>query len=246
MAPGKELHFFDRNFHKGLEWYQSLFAGADREIQLGEATPNYVNEPAAIRRLADTLPSARLLLSLRDPVERAYSHYWHNRSRGKEPLSWDEALKAEPGRVAIDEINRAWFSYAARGDYMDQIEEVLRYFPVEALHVEIAEEMQANPRDALGRIFKFLQVDDDFVPEQTDNKVNAYVEFRSLRVRDATKGLPKLWAAPINRLNARTRREYPKMAAATRSRLEARYAEGNQRLAEFLDRKSEIWPRGTN
>jgi Sulfotransferase domain len=242
MAPGKELHFFDHHFDKGVDWYRSLFADAGSELQLGEATPNYLHEPAAIQRIASTLPQVRLLLSLRNPVDRAYSHYWHNRSRGKESLSFEDALAAEATRTSGGDADRAWFSYASRGDYFEQIEEVMRHFPRTALHVEIAEEMQADPQQSLERIFRFIEVDDRFHPAMIDRKVNAYVEFRSVRLRRFTKRLPSGIAVPINRLNARTNQEYTPMDPSTRSRLEARYADGNHGLAQFLRRDPPLWP----
>ena len=241
VAPGKELHFFDRYYDKGLDWYRSLFAGSTTESQVGEATPNYLHEPLALRRIAKTLPQAHLLISLRDPIDRAYSHYWHNRSRGKEPLSFEEALAAEATRTGGDDIDRAWFSYASRGDYMDQIEGLLSLFPREAVHIEIAEEMQTDPATALPRIYRFLGIDDQFLPEAVDRKVNAYVEFRSVALRRLTRRLPRPLAKPLNRLNAKTGQEYPPMKPATRRMLDDRYREGNRRLAQFLGR-TEIWP----
>ena len=241
IAPGKELHYFDRNFDQGLDWYRSLFAAAESEIQLGEATPNYLHETVAIDRMAATLPGAHLLVSLRNPVDRAYSHYWHNRSRDKEPLSFEKALAAEPARTASDETNRAFFSYGSRGHYLEQILEVLRHFSRDALHIEIAEEMQADPPSALKRIYRFLGVDDGFVPSMLEDKVNAYVEFRSVGLRNATKRLPRVLARPLNRLNARTNQEYPPMDPGTRRQLEARYEADNRRLRHFLGR-DELWP----
>jgi hypothetical protein len=241
VAPSKELHFFDHHFDKGIEWYRSMFASAGKETQLGEATPNYMHEPVAIRRIAETIPSVRLLFSLRDPVDRAYSHYWHNQSRGKEPLSFNEALDAEPARTAKGGTDRAWYSYASRGFYIDQIDEVLRFFPLAAVHVEIAEEMQSDPAPSLGAIYRFLNVNDQFLPK-IDRKVNSYVEFRSLQLRRITKRLPGALAKPIGRLNARTNQEYASMDESTRGRLEAWYAESNRKLAEFLGRTDPIWP----
>ena len=243
MAPGKELHFFDRHFDRGVNWYGSLFAGVVGESAVGEATPNYVHEPVAIKRIAATIPEARLILSLRNPVDRAYSHYWHNRSRDKEHLSFEQALDAEATRTDSSEVDRAHFSYASRGQYMDQINEVLRWFPRSALLVVIAEEMQSNPRQSLSGIFKFLGVNQDFQPGSMERKVNAYVEFRSVRARNLAKRLPRILSRPINRLNATTNRKYPPMESEIRTRLETAYEVGNRELAVFLGRTSPIWPR---
>ena len=245
LAPGKELHYFDRHFDRGVNWYRSLFAGAGSESAVGEATPNYVHEPAAIQRIAATIPEVRLILSLRNPVDRAYSHYWHNRSREKEPLSFEEALDAEPVRTHSSEVDRARFSYVSRGQYIDQINEVLRWFPRSSLHVVIAEEMQSEPSRSLTGIFSFLGVNERFQPESLQRKVNAYVEFRSVRARNLAKRLPRFLARPINRLNASTDNTYPPMDPGARARLEETFEASNRTLADLLGRTEELWPRWT-
>jgi len=242
LAPGKELHFFDRHFGRGVDWYRSLYAAVGEERAVGEATPNYVHEPVAIQRIAATIPEVRLILLLRNPVDRAYSHYWHNRSRGRESLSFEAALDAEPSRTASSDADRARFSYASRGEYMDQIDEVLRWFPRSALHVAIAEEIQSDPSHFLADVFGFLGVDEGFQPESLGRKVNAYVEFRSLRARNLAKRLPRILARPINRLNASTDNTYPAMEPKTRARLGKTFDAGNRELAGFLGRTDEIWP----
>src|ERR1051326_983405 len=87
MARAKEMHFFDSD-SKTREWYRPRFAEARRQTAVGEATPNYLYEPAAIKRMAAIVPEARLIAILRDPVDRAYSHYWQNRSLGKETMTF--------------------------------------------------------------------------------------------------------------------------------------------------------------
>lgn len=243
LAPGKELHFFDRYFDRGITWYSSLFAGADRESAVGEATPNYIHEPAAIERIAATLPEVRLILSLRNPVDRAYSHYWHNRSREKEHLTFEKALDAEPIRTASSSVDRARFSYVSRGQYLDQINQVLRWFHRSSLYVVVAEEMQSDPNQSLTGIFSFLGVNEHFQPESPERRVNAYTEFRSVRARNLAKRLPRILARPISRLNASTSNTYPPMDPDIRARLEETFEAGNRKLADFLGRTEELWPR---
>lgn len=241
MAPGKELHFFDEQFERGLGWYGSHFSAADRATSLGEATSDYVHDLVALQRISATLPTVRLILSLRNPVDRAYSHYWHNRTRGKESLSFESALEAESLRVNLSYEDRARYSYLSRGDYMVQINQVLKLFPREQLHVEIAEEMHAEPLEALGRIFDFIGTDARYRPGNLSRRVNAYTEFRSLRARQIAKRLPRLLARPLNRANAITNLNYPPMDQQTKVRLFQRYDQGARDLTEFLGRTSPIW-----
>src|SRR5437764_7156012 len=87
VAPGKELHFFDQRFDRGLDWYRDCFERAAGQRAIGEATQSYMYDAEAMTRLAVTVPKARLLAILRNPVDRAWSHYWLNRALALETLS---------------------------------------------------------------------------------------------------------------------------------------------------------------
>jgi hypothetical protein len=109
-ARRKEVNFFDVNFHRGLGWYRGQFPMLADEYYrrrlrglptiTGEASPNYMIHPLAPRRIRQVLPDVKLIALLRNPVERAYSQYQHNLRDKSEPLSFEEALKAEPERLA--------------------------------------------------------------------------------------------------------------------------------------------------
>jgi hypothetical protein len=96
-AAGKELHYFDNKYSKGVTWYRGHFSRRVRFkpwLITGEATPYYLFHPAVPDRVLETCPRAKFLVLLRDPVSRAYSHYHMMRKRDREPLSFEEALKA--------------------------------------------------------------------------------------------------------------------------------------------------------
>jgi hypothetical protein len=101
----KELHFFDTNFDRGLDWYRQQFSGADAAAAkaAGEATPTYMYDETAMSRMAETVPDARLIAILRNPVDRAYSHYWMNRSLDREDLLFPVAIETEAERLAGDD-----------------------------------------------------------------------------------------------------------------------------------------------
>ena len=132
----KETHFFDRNWTRGLDFYRRLFplqarrrARARRAggpVLTGEATTYYLLHPAVPARASAAIPDARLVVILRDPVDRAYSHYQLSVRRGREKLSFEEALDAEPERLAgaeerlladpaADVPSHRVHSYVARG-----------------------------------------------------------------------------------------------------------------------------------
>jgi hypothetical protein len=174
----KASHYFDVNHDKGWSWYRAHFPrqswmdnqrAAGRPVVVGEASPYYCFHPLAVDRIAEQLPSVRMIIVLRDPVERAWSHYSYEVARGNEDLSFADAIDAEPARLAgVEERIRAgdikddrhWrlHSYLRRGHYEEQIGAVHRLFPAEQLHVVVSEELFARPLVVMNEVFDFLGV----------------------------------------------------------------------------------------
>ena len=187
---------------------------------MGEATPDYLFHPAVPERVAATIPDVRLIVLLRNPVERAYSHYQHMRKRQAEKLSFEEAIEAEPQRLAAfddhlmkvqpDTTKEGYRrhhhhrhrAYVSRSIYADQLERWLAYFPLEQLLVLRSEDFFARPAETFAQVFAFLGVRPWEVPSHEARNVGSY--------------------APID--------------PAFRSRLEQRFAEPNARLAALLGR----------
>jgi len=165
MSQTKELHFFDRNFHRGLNWYQQQFAGTCA----GEATPYYLFHPLAAKRAASVVPGAKLIVLLREPVSRAWSHYHHVRRQGNEPLSFLDAIELEQLRLRGEvqkmeedpryfSLNHQKFSYLSRGLYADQLAHWLQFFPRDQLLVLETSALHRDPQKSLDRIAQFLGV----------------------------------------------------------------------------------------
>ena len=134
IAPlRKEVHYFDDNYRRGERWYRAHFGRAGGPGINLDSSPYYLFHPLAAQRAHQLLPDARLIVMLRDPVRRAYSHYWHERDKRRESLSFADALDAEPLRIARDAQRLAQgeidsspdhrrYSYLARGRYAEQLE----------------------------------------------------------------------------------------------------------------------------
>jgi hypothetical protein len=169
----KEVHFFDLNYEKGVDWYRSHFSiGAgkgllSRRMQTGEASPYYIFHPLVASRAFDLLPGARIIILLRDPVDRAYSHYHHEIRLGAESLSFEDAIEAENHRIgeegqrlALDSsyvsFNYQHFTYLKRGIYTDQIRCWLRYYRPEQLLILSSEQFFKNPASEYQRVLQFL------------------------------------------------------------------------------------------
>jgi sulfotransferase family protein len=179
----KEPHYFDYHHARGETWYRAWFpyvwVRALRRRRrgrflTGEASPDYIFHPHAARRAHALLPEARLIAILRDPVERAFSHHQQQVRKGREPLSFEEAIAREPERVdaplaemarddrlTVESVTR--FSYLARGRYAEQIERWIAHYPRERLLVLFSEELSKEPAETLRRAFEFLGLDADGV-----------------------------------------------------------------------------------
>ncbi len=186
MVPStaKEVHFFDVNFRRGVNWYRAHFP-FERDLQDGkrlafEASPYYLYHPRAPQRAAAVVPNAKLIAILRNPVARAYSHYWHERKRGYERLPLREAFAAEERRLELGERRLAanpfresyehrHFSYLARGRYAEQLRRWLDYYPRQQLLVLEAEELFHRPAEQMKRVTSFLGIE-DFGDGQFDAK----------------------------------------------------------------------------
>ena len=134
----KEVEFFSTRFDAGVEWYRAHFPLRRRSGRLHtfEATPDYLLHPLAAERAYRLLPEAKIIAMLREPTSRAFSHYNHNRRLGHEPLSFTDALAAEPERIAgerarllADSSYRALdlrrHGYVERGKYDEQLPEAI-------------------------------------------------------------------------------------------------------------------------
>jgi hypothetical protein len=163
----KEVHYFDLNFGRGESWYRANFGRAGQHGVNIDSSPYYLFHPQVPQRAHALVPEARLIVLLRDPVRRAYSHYWHERDKGREPLSFEDAIAAEPDRVSRDherlangEIERSeahqYFSYLARGRYAEQLERWLRVYPREQLLVLRFEDLAQEPLPVVNSSLHFL------------------------------------------------------------------------------------------
>lgn len=178
IAPSlrKETEFFTINHHRGESWYRAHFPLAmrrrlarlfGRRLITFEATPDYLLEDRAVERLHAMLPKAQIIVLLREPGERALSHYHHNVRLGQENETFARALDLEEERIAPDlaELKRdpdgralayRRFSYATRGMYADQLSRWLAVFPRDRVKILESEVFFDDPDRVLGEILEFV------------------------------------------------------------------------------------------
>jgi len=160
----KELHFFDTDRLFAVEpvdyaAYHAQFAPRPPQRLLGEVTPAYMYWPTAAERIARYNAAMRFVLVLRNPVTRAYSHWNMSRQLGREPLTFLEAVRAEPERRRSLPLERAKrFTYVERGFYAVQLKRLWSHFPLEQTLVLRSEALFDGPDDVLNRIAAFLDI----------------------------------------------------------------------------------------
>lgn len=242
VAAAKEVHYFDRNYDHGAGWYAAHFADVQGEVAIGEATPNYLYDDVALTRLAADLPGIRLVILLRDPIARAHSHYLHRVSGGGEGLSFEDAITAEPERLATgDALARAHYSYVDRGRYLRQLERVLELFPRSSVSVHLFEDLRDDPAGVFAAVAEFIGVDPTRLPDRVGQQANAYQEFRSLRLRRLASRFPKPLRDAIGRINRIDVPRYPDISPATVRRLADVYRPEREPLAALLGRDLHEW-----
>ncbi|MCA9753900.1 MAG: sulfotransferase [Gemmatimonadetes bacterium] len=159
----KEAHWFDRDedFANGTPdpaAYHRLFTpGPDTRV-VGEATPIYVYWRPCVDRIAAYNPEMRWILVLRDPVERAYSHWVMETGRGDEMLPFGQALAQEPARLTKAGGQHRHWSYVDRGRYAGQIERLFARFGRERVLVLENEDLANRHDETLARVWEFLHV----------------------------------------------------------------------------------------
>jgi hypothetical protein len=244
-ATRKEIHFFDLDYARGLDWYSRFFpsveeAGAYQWI--GEITPMYLFDPRVAQRIRNELPECRFLVSLRQPADRAYSQYGIAVRSSNEQRSFEQYLAEE------DDV-------FARGLYVEQLARYFALFPRERFLVLIFEELTAQPELALKGVAEFLGIDPGGFSAalQSVGKTNesyrpkfarAYAMAHRLGLLlgryqldgmiNAAKqvGFPALFGR---------QRESLQLDRELRDRLTARYAADIRQLEDLLDRPLSLW-----
>lgn len=231
VAPSyrKEIGYFSVDYHRGEGWYRAHFPlRIQRQLRNDrlfsfEATPDYLVDPRAPERAAKLVPDAKIVVLLRNPVDRALSHYEHNRRLGNESLPLSEAIDRETDRLAgaMREMIRhpeaplpvayRRYSYVTRGMYASQIQRWMEHYPRERILVVRSEDFYGQTSEVYQQILSFLGL-----------RAWQPWEFRNYSYigREKTNGSPKK-----DRL------------AEVRASLTERMAPANQMLSDLMGRE---------
>jgi hypothetical protein len=210
-ASQKEVHFFDLNFAKGVDWYRQQFQPVSENSITGEASPYYIFHPLVPQRIYELFPQVKLIVLLRNPVERAISHYYHEVRLGCEELGLEDAiaqesarLEGETAKMLADETyysyNHQHYTYLSRGIYIEQLKNWMQFFPKEQFLVLPSEELYTKPNIVLNQVLEFLK-------------------------------LPNYQLSQYGKYNLG---EYPAVTPEIRQQLQEYFQQYNQQLEEYL------------
>lgn len=237
LPSRKQSYFFDLNYHQGIDWYLERFAEAQSlHKAIGEVATGYCLLHA-VPRVARHLPDAKLVMSVRNPVDRAHSYY-QSRAVVRGWSSFAEALAAEP-------------EILERGRYIEQIEALLSAYPRDSLLVVNYERLSLDGHAFLRQIFGFIGVATSHRSPQVGKVVQtaAFPGLRRTLRRVGAGGVIDMVSKgplgdPLRRFLARPNaRRYPPMPAPLRAELCAYFAPFNERFARFTGWDLAHWSR---
>lgn len=168
-AANKEICFFSEHFNKGFAWYQAHFPPLidSQHFLTGEATPTYLTHPLAAERLYECLPKVKLIVILRNPGDRAFSHYQMLVRRGTERRSFESAIDSElkllAGATETSLEDRSYWKdchYIYKSLYFNSLKQWIKIFPKQQFLILQSEEFYANPAATLKQVFEFLDLAD--------------------------------------------------------------------------------------
>jgi len=199
MSPEKEINFFNRHYHKGFDFYSSHFKNAAPGQKIGEATPEYAFLPFASDRIKKDLPDVKIILCFRNPVERAFSDWL---------MLWDAGVEIDDFKTCIDfnlkqmetisfdgeKGAQVWFdrvnhlhqgekwvrSYLQAGMNGSILEDYLSKFSQNQVKYIFMDDLVSHVDETLKDLFRFLQVDEQFVVPDKDEK-NFYYDRKAYR-----------------------------------------------------------------
>lgn len=251
MPDTDSIHFFDIHYEKGKNWYANFFAEYDGESVVGEETPSYIRDNAVPRRLEDNLPNTKLIISVRNPMDRAYSHYWHEKSKGK--------ISFKFGKVF--ENYDLYQNWVVPGFYHRHVQRFLERFPEDQMKLVFFDDLVDDDEAFIQDIYEFIGADATYRPSFVNETVNEAREkfgFQSINrvyyqlfefVQANFPGLIKNMLHPfhilyrhgiVNTFGGKT--EYDQgMDPTVRRRLEELYVNDIHQLENYTGREFEHW-----
>lgn len=262
IHPPKECKFFvfEEYYKEGIHFLKSCFSEYKNEKIVGLVDPDIMFFEESLERLRNYIDfsSAKFIFILRDPVERAFSHYLMTYRRGLERLTFEEAIEKENERLAKGGFfERMHYSYVSRGFYLKQIERFLPYVKKSQMLFLLTEELKQDRINTLKKIFNFLNVSTDFVPPNINvqyHKATVPKSITLLRLMKSNHKAKKIITRlliPSSKVRHflydliykfnQTDRVNIKLTKKARLKLAKLYKNENKRLSDFLGIDLSLW-----
>lgn len=253
-AP-EEIHFFDidENYSQGVGCYLDYFSQWQGENIIAQTSPLYIYQPEVPARIQAFNPQAKFIFILRNPVDRAYSHYWNSVRYGYEPLSFEEALNQEPARINKNSDFRRKYSYVDRGKYTEQLLRFYDFFPRENILILLFDQLQKSYINIGNICGQFLAIDSNqFVYSEAKKSVRNQAQiprfnflqqwissYYKLRSINKEKNIP-LTVRIVEKINLKNVK-YPPMKEETRLKLLEEYKSEIISLEDLLNINLQHW-----
>lgn len=233
-------------YKNGLDWYLNQFPEPKEGHVRGEFSVSYMADPVAYERIYKDFPNTKIIAVLRNPTDMIYSLYWYfyNGAIQKMPDQFSEELKNE--------------TFVDKGFYYRHLKKFSDLFPTENIHIILYDEIKKDPKSVLKNLYKFLNVDEDFIPESFDKKINSAFSTRSKALKDLTFYIMKfIYMLKLEKLRVRiiesktlgkiytwmnkVPTKYPPISAEDRKKCIEIYREDIQKLEKFINKDLSSW-----
>jgi len=241
FLPAAEPHYFSTEFGRGLDWYLDRFQDAGPDRRIGEKSADYLAHPEAPGRIAGLLPKVRLIVQLRNPIERAYSDFcmlYRRGTVGGDPRPYFNRATTPQPRFLDD------------GLYRQHLDRFLAHFAAEQIKVILYEDIRERPLDVISDVCRYIDVEapEALAASITTRKNDSEAPLLPLNLRLALRPLKPL-AAPLRgtrwfeAIRAPLARPvaYPEMKPDLRERLRDFYADDVAQLGQLLGRDLSPW-----
>ncbi|WP_421878316.1 sulfotransferase domain-containing protein [Marinoscillum sp.] len=161
-SESDSIHFFNMFYHKGEEWFHDKFSTFNRPV-IFDPSPSYIRGDITAKRIYEYNADAKLMITVRNPLERAFSHYWHEKKKERFNFGFQEVF------LNYD----LYVNWLEPGFYAQQITRFLDYFPSESFKILFFDDLELDPKRFIRDVYNYCNIDSTFIPSVINSRVNA-------------------------------------------------------------------------
>lgn len=196
MTEEKVVNYYDRKYHKGVKWFRDQYPHRSDEAVVGTVSTSYISTPGVPERIASHVPDATLLFCLRNPMERAYSHWWHLKQVGVINYDFEDAF----------EVDTPYVIYLLPGLYHLHLQRYRKYFDDDQLEFLFFEDLVQDNEAYIANVYDRIGVDAEHVPGQAGNRVKEAEQGIHPRYKRVVQWMSSTTPGPIKSVTGPLRR----------------------------------------